>query len=140
MVASAMSPILASSSEQAAGVRVVEHHRHPITGPAQIQLDTPDTGVDRRVERFQGVFVSAMVVVFTAVGDDAAGSEKMRRWCRSGPSAIDPVDQAVENPFDLFFHLCASVQITIHDRIKKAFAWCNGLGYRDGSTLSVAGY
>jgi hypothetical protein len=108
--------------EEAAGVRVVKYHRNQVTGPAKIQFDAPDPGIDRRVKRRQGIFESAVVIVLTAVGDDAAGSEKTSRGCRSGPPTEDPIDQAVENPFDPFFHPCFSIQVMIHDGIKKAFA------------------
>ena len=105
--------------EQAAGVRVVKDHRLPVAGPAQIQFDAPDPGIGRRVKGRQGVFEPAAVVVFAAVGDDAAGSEAMGRGRRTRPSTVDPVDQSVEHPFDPFFHPRVSIQTVIHGGIKK---------------------
>jgi hypothetical protein len=64
-----------------------------------------------------------VVVVFTAVGDDTAGSEKMGRGGRTGPSPADPIDQPVKNLFDPFLHAYFSIQVVFHDGIKKAFAY-----------------
>ncbi len=47
----------------------------------------------------------------------------MCRGGRTGPSTIDPIDQAVENPFYPFFHAYFSIQAVIHDGIRKTFAY-----------------
>ena len=90
--------------EQPAGIRVVEHHRNPVAGPAHIQLNAPDPCIERCVKCRQGVFKPVVVIVLTAVRDDATGLETMGRRRRTGPSTIDPVHQPVENPFGPFFH------------------------------------
>ena len=52
--------------------RVVDHHGLEVFGPADVELDSPDPGGDRRVESRQGVFERPTVVVLAPVGDDPA--------------------------------------------------------------------
>jgi transcriptional regulator with XRE-family HTH domain len=109
-------------AKQATGVRVVKHHGDQVARPAHIQFDAPDPGVCRRIKGRQGVFESTAVVVLTAVGNDATGSEQGGRGSRTGPAATDRVDQAVKNALDPFFHPYLLIPHKIHSRINPSIA------------------
>jgi hypothetical protein len=81
----------------------VTYHGPPVAGPAHIELDAPYTGIDRRVKGRQGVFNAARIVVFTTVGNEAAGFEKRVRGDRTGPSTTDLVHRPMKNRLGLFF-------------------------------------
>ncbi|VTR67636.1 hypothetical protein DESC_610219 [Desulfosarcina cetonica] len=87
---------------EALGIRVVKNHRHLITCPAHVQFDAPDTAFDGRIKGRQGVLQAGAVVVFTAMGDDAAGAQTVGGRNRTRPAAQPFIDPAVKVGLDPF--------------------------------------
>jgi hypothetical protein len=73
--------------EQPPGIRIVNHHRPPVAGPAHIELDSPDAAGDGCPKSGNRILDDLPVVVFAAVGDDPTTREAL---CRRTGLRIEP--------------------------------------------------
>jgi hypothetical protein len=87
-------------SEDPLQAGVVDHDRHEVAGPADVELDPPHPLRQRGIEGGQGVFQDAAALVRAAVGDDAAVFELDGTRIRLGHPGVDPVDGRQQQVFE----------------------------------------